>query len=145
MADFALQESSKLISRKNWVIQKSWNFHTVVSTPILYRISFQMQWHHSLHHLILLSSWSLGNACRLIMERKENVLRAQYSLLQLSTHVGPDQIQRREQILDTLHTIYHVTSNEHWLCFIIFTNDFYEFRSAQNRPLLKWGLLPRHE
>ena len=29
MADFALQESSKLISRKIWVIEKSWNFHTV--------------------------------------------------------------------------------------------------------------------
>ena len=29
MADFALQESSKLISRKIWMIEKSWNFHTV--------------------------------------------------------------------------------------------------------------------
>ena len=29
MADFPLQESLKLISRKIWAIQKSWNFHTV--------------------------------------------------------------------------------------------------------------------
>ena len=29
MADFALLESPKLISRKIWVIEKSWNFHTV--------------------------------------------------------------------------------------------------------------------
>ena len=29
MADCALQESSKLISRKIWVMQKSWSFHTV--------------------------------------------------------------------------------------------------------------------
>ena len=29
MAVFALLESSKWISRKIWVIQKSWNFHTV--------------------------------------------------------------------------------------------------------------------
>ena len=29
MADFALQQSSKLISHKIWMIQKSWNFHTV--------------------------------------------------------------------------------------------------------------------
>ena len=29
MADFALLESPKLISRKVWVIEKSWNFHTV--------------------------------------------------------------------------------------------------------------------
>ena len=28
MADFALIKSSKLISRKIWVIDKSWNFHT---------------------------------------------------------------------------------------------------------------------
>ena len=28
-ADFALLESQKLISRKIWVIEKSWNFHTV--------------------------------------------------------------------------------------------------------------------
>ena len=32
MADFALLESPKLISRKIWVIEKLWNFHTV---PIL--------------------------------------------------------------------------------------------------------------
>ena len=30
MADFALLESPKLISRKIWVTEKSWNFHTVV-------------------------------------------------------------------------------------------------------------------
>ena len=29
MADFALVESPKLISRKIWMIEKSWNFHTV--------------------------------------------------------------------------------------------------------------------
>ena len=29
MADFALQESSKLISRKIWMIEKFLNFHTV--------------------------------------------------------------------------------------------------------------------
>ena len=29
MADFARVESPKLISRKIWVIEKSWNFHTV--------------------------------------------------------------------------------------------------------------------
>ena len=29
MADFALQELSKLISRKIWVTEKSWYFHTV--------------------------------------------------------------------------------------------------------------------
>ena len=29
MAVFALQKSSKLISRKIWVMEKSWNFHTV--------------------------------------------------------------------------------------------------------------------
>ena len=29
MADFALLKSPKLISRKIWVIEKSWNFHTV--------------------------------------------------------------------------------------------------------------------
>ena len=29
MADFALLNSPKLISRKIWVIEKSWNFHTV--------------------------------------------------------------------------------------------------------------------
>ena len=29
MADFALLESPELISRKIWVIEKSWNFHTV--------------------------------------------------------------------------------------------------------------------
>ena len=29
MADFALLECSKLISRKTYVIEKSWNFHTV--------------------------------------------------------------------------------------------------------------------
>ena len=29
MADFALQESSKLISRKIWMIQKQWNFHSM--------------------------------------------------------------------------------------------------------------------
>ena len=29
MADFPLLESLKLISRKIWVIEKSWNFHTV--------------------------------------------------------------------------------------------------------------------
>ena len=30
MADFALLESPILISRKIWVIEKSWNFHTVL-------------------------------------------------------------------------------------------------------------------
>ena len=30
MAVFELLESTKLISRKIWVIEKSWNFHTVV-------------------------------------------------------------------------------------------------------------------
>ena len=29
MADFALLDSSTLISRKIWEIEKSWNFHTV--------------------------------------------------------------------------------------------------------------------
>ena len=29
MADFALLETPKLISRKIWVIEKAWNFHTV--------------------------------------------------------------------------------------------------------------------
>ena len=31
MADFVLVESPKLISRKIWVLEKLWNFHTVVS------------------------------------------------------------------------------------------------------------------
>ena len=29
MADFVLQESPNLISRKIWVVEKSWNFYTV--------------------------------------------------------------------------------------------------------------------
>ena len=32
MADFALLESQRLISRKIWVIEKSRNFHTVIGT-----------------------------------------------------------------------------------------------------------------
>ena len=32
MTNFALQESPNLISRKIWVIDESWNFHTVKST-----------------------------------------------------------------------------------------------------------------
>ena len=35
-AVFALQESSKLISRKIWVIEKSWNFHTVIHQQIIF-------------------------------------------------------------------------------------------------------------
>ena len=37
---FSLQESSKLISRKIWVIEKSWNFHTVISTQANLQFSF---------------------------------------------------------------------------------------------------------
>ena len=36
MADFALQESSKLISRKIWVIEKSCHFHTVIHQQIIF-------------------------------------------------------------------------------------------------------------
>ena len=61
-------------------------------------------------------SWSLGNAFRLIMGRKENVLRAQYSLwLQLGTQythshththththgVGPVQIRCRTNLVES--------------------------------------------
>jgi len=35
-AVFALQESSKLISHKNWVIEKSWNFYTVIHQQIIF-------------------------------------------------------------------------------------------------------------
>ena len=34
MADFTLVESPNLISRQIWVIEKSWNFHTV-NNPII--------------------------------------------------------------------------------------------------------------
>ena len=34
MADFALLESPKLVSRKIWVIEKSCNFHTVFHSPV---------------------------------------------------------------------------------------------------------------
>ena len=42
-AIFVLQESSKLISRKIWVIEKSWNFHTV---PLAYlqKLIWGEQW-----------------------------------------------------------------------------------------------------
>ena len=45
MADFALQESSKLISRKIWVIQKSWYFHTGVCNFLtIWRKKWQFLW-----------------------------------------------------------------------------------------------------
>ena len=49
MADFALQESSKLISRKIWVIQKSWNFHTVIhlSGIPFWNITYPVKWRRS--------------------------------------------------------------------------------------------------
>ena len=42
MSYFALQESSKLISRKIWVIEKSWNFHTEVITYL--SATYLMYW-----------------------------------------------------------------------------------------------------
>ena len=36
MTDFALQESPNLISHKIWVIEKSWNFHTVEKKTFTY-------------------------------------------------------------------------------------------------------------
>ena len=33
MSDFAILESPILISRKIWVVEKSWNFHTVRAGP----------------------------------------------------------------------------------------------------------------
>ena len=41
MAGFALLESPKLISRKIWVTEKSWNFHTVCNTDVI-STSFQV-------------------------------------------------------------------------------------------------------
>ena len=41
MADFALQKSTKLISRKIWVIEKLWNFHTV---SIFLLVNMQHLW-----------------------------------------------------------------------------------------------------
>ena len=46
MADFGLLESSKLISRKIWVIQKLWNFHNVIWTAEKFR-QF-LHWFHEI-------------------------------------------------------------------------------------------------
>ena len=43
MADFALLESPKLISRKIWVIEKSWNFHTVLVKHAPYDVVLNVQ------------------------------------------------------------------------------------------------------
>ena len=45
MADFALQESSELISHKIWVVTKSWNFHTVFNDST---VPFLKPWNFSL-------------------------------------------------------------------------------------------------
>ena len=41
MADFALPKSSKMISRKIWVEEKSWNFHNV-QRPLLKKLNIKV-------------------------------------------------------------------------------------------------------
>ena len=44
MAFLELLESQKLISHKIWVIEKSWNFHTVCGSPALISHNYVRKW-----------------------------------------------------------------------------------------------------
>ena len=63
MAYFALLESPKLISRKIWVTEKSWNFHTVMS---LLEFSVKMKTDYSNVPILELNStfgWKFDHFC----------------------------------------------------------------------------------
>ena len=60
MADFALIQSPKLISRKIWIIEKSWIFHTVqIFLPILILFIFRkfVKFFHFHINIIFISSY----------------------------------------------------------------------------------------
>ena len=81
MADFALLESPKLISRKIWVIQKSWNFRTLNEKLLSFSMKLR-SWEHCIF-VDLIPLLKSRNNIQMVMIIVQRINSLQWVLLML--------------------------------------------------------------